>query len=359
MRLELLTLGETMFEKSFITDCEGPLTLNDNAFELAEHFIEDGGKLFKILSLYDDYLADIVKKENYKAGNTLKLILPFFIQENLTNDDLVEFSKNNIYSVNDSKFLLTYLKNAMNTYIVSTSYGQYIEAVSNYMDVPFENTFYTKVNLDNLTLTEKENEKIAEFKDLILKNPEDYDLFDDIFFNQIIEMSFYENIKDIEVVGGEGKKLAIDDIIKRDDINVNEMLYIGDSITDVEPLEFARKNNGISISFNGNEYSLKVAEIAIVSPSACVTAVIANIYADNDKNKVSNFINDYNNCNDLEKLFKDYNIDLKIVDKFFSTFKDNDYPLIQIVDEKNFNKILKLSKEMRNNIRGQDIGGLG
>ena len=23
-----------MFEKSFITDCEGPLTLNDNAFEL-------------------------------------------------------------------------------------------------------------------------------------------------------------------------------------------------------------------------------------------------------------------------------------------------------------------------------------
>ena len=47
MQLELLTLGEVMFEKSFITDCEGPLTLNDNAFELAEHFIENGGKLFK------------------------------------------------------------------------------------------------------------------------------------------------------------------------------------------------------------------------------------------------------------------------------------------------------------------------
>ena len=56
-----------MFEKSFITDCEGPLTLNDNAFELCEHFIDDGDKLFKILSLYDDYLVDIVKKEGYKA----------------------------------------------------------------------------------------------------------------------------------------------------------------------------------------------------------------------------------------------------------------------------------------------------
>ena len=134
-----------MFEKSFITDCEGPLTLNDNAFELCAHFIEDGDELFKTLSLYDDYLVDVVKKEGYKAGNTLKLILPFFVLENLKNDDLIDFSKNNIYAVSDSKFLLKYLKEAMNTYIVSTSYGQYIEAVSNYMEVPFENTFYTLV----------------------------------------------------------------------------------------------------------------------------------------------------------------------------------------------------------------------
>lgn len=348
-----------MFEKSFITDCEGPLTLNDNAFELAEHFIEDGGELFKILSLYDDYLADVVKLENYKAGNTLKLILPFFAVENLTNDDLVNFSQNNIYSVNDSKFLLSYLKEVMNTYIVSTSYGQYIEAVSNYMELPFENTFYTKVNLDNLTLTGEEIEKINEFKKLILENPTDYELFDDIFFSQITEMGIYENIKDINVVGGEGKKLAIDEIIERDNIDIGEILYIGDSITDVEPLEFARKNNGISISFNGNEYPLKVAEIAIVSPSAVTTAVIANIYNNYDKNKVLRFIGDYNNSDDLEKLFEDYTINVDIKNKFFSTFANENYPIIQIITDDNFNEILKFSKKMRNDIRGQDIGGLG
>jgi len=94
-----------MFEKSFITDCEGPLTLNDNAFELSAKFIENGDELFKILSLYDDYLVDVVKKENYKAGNTLKLILPFFVVENIKNRDMIDFSQNNIYSVADSKFL--------------------------------------------------------------------------------------------------------------------------------------------------------------------------------------------------------------------------------------------------------------
>lgn len=247
----------------------------------------------------------------------------------------------------------------MNNYIVSTSYGQYIEAVSNYMELPFENTFYTKVNLDNLTLTDEEMEKITEFKKMILDNPDDYELFDDIFFSQISKMSIYENIKEVEVVGGQGKKLAIDDIIERDGINVGEIFYIGDSITDVEPLEFARKNNGISVSFNGNEYPLKVAEIAIVSKSAITTAVIADIYAKNDKNKVLEFITDYNNVNDNEKLFNDYDITSQIKDKFFSVFTDKNYPLIQIVTEENFDDILKLSKEMRNNIRGQDIGELG
>ena len=347
-----------MFEKSFITDCEGPLTLNDNAFELAANFIEDGGELFKILSLYDDYLVDVVHKENYKAGNTLKLILPFFVVENLMNNDLVEFSQKHIYSVSDSKFLLEYLKGTMNTYIVSTSYGQYIEAVSNYMQVPFENTFYTKVDVDSLVLSDEEISKIKEFKDMILKNPEDYELFDDIFFKQITKMQIYEKTKEIDVVGGEGKKSAIEKIIKRDGIDVNQMLYIGDSITDVEPLEFAKNNDGISISFNGNEYPLNAAEIAIVSKSAIATAVVANVYADNDKKTVLKFIKDYNKSNDNEKLFDDYKINEDIKKEFFSIF-DEDYPIIQIITDKNYDDLLTKSKAMRNNIRGEDIGGLG
>ena len=172
-------------------------------------------------------------------------------------------------------------------------------------------------------------------------------------------MGIYEEIKKIEVVGGLGKKLAIDEIIERDGSDVNKMLYIGDSITDVEPLEFARKNNGLSISFNGNEYPLRVAEIAIVSPSAIATAVIADIYAKYDKNKVLEFINDYNELNDYEILFKSYNVDLEIKDKFFSIFDNENFPIIQVITEYNFNDILVLSKSMRNNIRGQDIGGLG
>lgn len=348
-----------MFEKSFITDCEGPLTLNDNAFELCAHFIENGDELFKTLSLYDDYLVDVVKKENYKAGNTLKLILPFFVLENLKNDDLINFSKDNIYAVRDSKFLLKFLKDCMNTYIVSTSYGQYIEALSNYMEFPFENTYYTDVDVDALHLNDEELSKIAEFKNQILENPDDYELFDEIFFTEIPKMSIYEKIKEIDVVGGLGKKLAIDDIIANDGIDIKQMLYIGDSITDVEPLHFARENDGISISFNGNEYPLKVAEIAIVSPSAIATAVIANIYSDKDKFSVLKFINQYNSQEDIGKLLDEFSINSEIKERFLEVFNDEDYPIIKLINNENYEEILKESVYMRNNIRGEDIGGLG
>ena len=349
----------SLYKKSFITDCEGPLTLNDNAFELANHFIDNGGELFKILSLYDDYLVDEVKKPNYKAGNTLLLILPFFLVENIKNKDMIEFSRNNIFTVNESKFLLDYLKERMNTYIVSTSYGQYIEALANYMDFPFENTFYTKVDVDALNINDEEISKIIEFKDQILETPEDYELFDSIFFNEIPKMGFYNLIKEVDVIGGEGKKLAIDKIIDNDSIDINEILYIGDSITDVEPLRFARDHDGISISFNGNIYPLKEAEIAIISPSAITTAVIANIYADNDKKVVLDFINDYNDKNDLEELFKKYDIDYNVKEEFFKVFENYDKPIIKIVNQENFDEILEASTKMRNEIRGQDIGGLG
>lgn len=347
-----------MKSKSYITDCEGPLTLNDNAYELADYFIPDGGELFKTLSLYDDYLVDIVEKEGYKAGNTLKLILPFLLNAGVTNDDMVEFSRNNISVLKDSKELLNHIKKMMNHYIVSTSYGQYIEALSDYMDFPFENTFYTSVDVD-ADMSNEEKESIEKFKNQILENPKDYDLFDKIFFEEIPKMSFYDSIKDVEVVGGEGKKKAIEKIISDKNIDKNQIFYIGDSITDVEPLKFAKNNNGISVSFNGNRYSINAAEIAIISESAIPSLLIADIYNENDKEEVLKFIEEYNSSNNIENILKKYNITSEVKNKFLNTFNSNNYPIIKIIDNDNFYDIVDESSKMRNTIRGQKIGELG
>ena len=53
------------------TACEGPLALNDNAFELCREFIKpQGDRFFQQVSRYDDYLAEVAKRPGYKAGDT-------------------------------------------------------------------------------------------------------------------------------------------------------------------------------------------------------------------------------------------------------------------------------------------------
>lgn len=46
----------------FVSDCEGPISKNDNAFELAANFIPNGDIIFANISKYDDVLADVLHK---------------------------------------------------------------------------------------------------------------------------------------------------------------------------------------------------------------------------------------------------------------------------------------------------------
>ena len=80
-----------------ITACEGPLALNDYAFELCRDFIKpQGDRFFQQVSRYDDYLAKVAKQPGYQSGNTLKLILPFLKAQGLTNAQLKDHSQKTV-----------------------------------------------------------------------------------------------------------------------------------------------------------------------------------------------------------------------------------------------------------------------
>lgn len=372
-----------MVKKVFITDCEGPLTLNDNAYELAAEFIEDGDRLFKIISRFDDYLVDDLKKENYHAGDTLKLIVPFFKLAGLTNDKMIDFSRENIFIVKGSKATLALANELMDAFIVSTSYGQYIEALSNFMEFPFENTYHTQLDLDkNTNYNDGESsssiskasvgakspkfiaelEKIEEFRKIILQHgeakKEDFDILYDIFFNEIPKLEISSYIENVKTVGGKGKQIAVEDIVERLSLEEGSIFYIGDSITDVEPLNYARENGGISVSFNGNEYPLKVAEIAVVSENTIPTSILIDLHSRYDRDYILDFVKVYSEKGP-DDAFKDFEVDYSLIEEFEKGFYNKPAPIIEIITEENYDYLLKLSKEMRNNIRGTDIGGLG
>ncbi len=379
-----------MVKKVFITDCEGPLTLNDNAYELADEFIEDGGKLFKIISRFDDYLVEDVKLENYHAGDTLKLIVPFYKLAGLTNEKMIKFSRENIYLVDGSDDTLRFANELIDSFIVSTSYGQYIEALCNYIDFPFQNTYHTQLDVDGATNFNsfdaksdnvstatnnsqtivgtkspkfiEELKKVDEFRKIILEhgeeNEDDFNVLYDIFFNEFPKLEINKYIESVKTVGGKGKQIAVEDIVERFGLESGSIIYMGDSITDVEPLQYARDNGGLSVSFNGNEYPLNVAEIAVISDHTIVSSILIDLHSRFDKEYVLDYIREYSQKGP-NAAFEDFEVDYSLVEEFEKVFYNKEAPIIEIITDDNRDYLLKLSKEMRNSIRGKDIGGLG
>jgi len=155
----------------FITDCEGPISKNDNAFELTSLFVPDGDHFFTLISRYDDVLADILKKPGYKAGDTLRLILPFLRAYGATNDKMRAYSARNILLVPGADETLRFATSIMPSFIVSTSYEHYISALCDTVGFQQENAYCTRLNIDRYELGKEEAERLKALREEISKLP--------------------------------------------------------------------------------------------------------------------------------------------------------------------------------------------
>lgn len=338
-----------MNKKFYVTDCEGPLSINDNAYEIADYFIPDGGKFFSILSNYDDLLVE--KNPNHFAGSTLKYILPFFKAYDLTEKDLIDFSEDNIYMINGAHAMIGHIQEIMPSYIVSTSYNQYIEALCNDTGFNYDNTYSTILELDKYQLNSQEQEKLLDIQENILFDSS-FENINHIFTNVISKMEINSLIESVKPIGGIGKRDAILDIIEKNNYNPENLMYSGDSITDKEALEYAKEHGGISISFNGNIHSIKSASISIASQNNLILAVMAEIFNNTSTEGVYDFIKDYNE-DPLETLLNN-SISNEITQELLLTA-----PSIDIINEENIETLNRKSKVIRNKVRGKNIGDLG
>ncbi|MBI4964196.1 MAG: hypothetical protein HY913_13035 [Desulfomonile tiedjei] len=271
----------------FITDCEGPITKNDNAAELAEAFIPSGDRFFQKISLYDDFLAEVVRKPGYKAGDTLRLILPFFKAFGLDTHTMIRVSRRNIQMIPQADCMLREILDLMPAYIVSTSYAPYIRAVCDALAFPFMNTFSTAVNLDDYTLKENEKKVLKDLHSRIVDLPDfaipssaksaddlaDKDRgtvaqLDEIFWTILPGMEINRIIEEVNPVGGHEKALAIEKIASLEGAELRDVFYVGDSITDVEAFRLVKAAGGMAVSFNGNDWAIKAASFAVTSRSA-------------------------------------------------------------------------------------------
>jgi energy-converting hydrogenase A subunit R len=359
-------------KRVFISDCEGPISKNDNAFEVTAHFVPNGDRLFALVSKYDDVLADVLKKRGYSAGGTLKLILPFLKAHGVTDEQMREFSAQNLILIAGSRYTLQHVKAIANAFIVSTSYEHYIRALCKALDFPYENTYCTKLSIDKYHITEKEKSRLREIAKEIAQMPmitipptaKDINAFsstaqetlsrlDDIFWNEIPSMRIGNIFSEVKPVGGEQKAEAIRNAVEKLGAKLEDVMYVGDSITDVEAFKLVKNNGGLTVSFNGNQYAVKSAEVAVLSENSVTTAVAADLFCRLGKQQTLRVLKNWNR----ESLRKTA-VNPLLLDRLF-TLHPAALPKIQIVTAENMETLVKESSEFRKKVRGEAIGRLG
>lgn len=333
----------------FVTDCEGPISLNDNALELSEHYIPNGANFFAKLSKYDDYLADIEKREGYKAGDTLRLILPFLKAYGATNDGIASFSKKNIILVKEASKLLRFVSEHMASFIISTSYEPYIKALCEVVGFPFEQTYCTRLDIDKYQIDEAETARIKALGEEIDKLPpidlpseaktladlssstqETIGRLEEIIWQEVMGLESGQMLKEVNPIGGREKANALLDSLKVTGNDLSQVMYVGDSITDVQALQLAKEDGGLAVSFNGNRYAIEAAEIALISDNAYVTQSVARAFLAGGKGEVLRLLKEWQK----------------------SIIEEASLPQAAVITEENREELVKISEKLRKEIRG-------
>jgi len=359
-------------KKIFISDCEGPISKNDNAFEMTSHFVPNGDKLFAVISRYDDVLADVVKKLGYKAGYTLKLILPFLKAYDVADQKMREFSAQNLILIPNAKDTLQYVRKMAHAFIVSTSYEHYIKALCQALNFPYENTYCTKVNIDKYHMTEREKDRLKKLTKEISQMstietpsgakslndfPEEHrktiQRLDEIFWKEIANMESGKCFYDVNPVGGEEKADAVKEAAERAGADLSSVMYVGDSITDVEAFKLAKENRGLTVSFNGNQYAVKNAEIAVLSENSIVTAIIADAFCRFGKRGTLSLMENWS-----REALKKSHVNQTLLNRLFMLYP-SELPKIKIITSENMEVLIKESSKFRKKVRGEAIGRLG
>lgn len=358
-------------KKAFVSDCEGPISKNDNAFELTAYYVPNGDRLFTIISRYDDVLADILKRPGYKAGDTLKLILPFLKAYNVTDRKMQIFSAKTLILISNVKETLRHIVKIVPAFIVSTSYEHYIRALCLALNFPYKNTYCTRVSVDKYELSQEEKIRLIELAEEISEMPvieipygakglEDFSeehqktvqRLDEVFWKEVANMKIGKIFK-INPIGGREKAEAIRHVAQSLNIDLKDIIYVGDSITDVEAFKLVKTNGGLAVSFNGNRYAIKNSDIAVLSENSLVTAVIAELFIRFGKKETLEIVENWHH-ETLEKC----HVNSDLLRNLFTLYPKK-LPKVKIITSENMEDLARESEDFRKKVRGEKVGELG
>jgi len=252
-------------------DLEGPLSPQDNAYELMKLFPE-GDKVFEVISRYDDLLT-LEEREDYEPGDTLALIVPFLVLHNISEEDIGNLAAKAILTGGADKLISWLQYKTWKVFCISTSYEQYAIHITQKLGIYAHNVACTTFPLNKFraALSKEDSDILLQAEqDILAMYPVTDDdrikqYLDDFFWQKLPATEIGSAIKQVKPVGGRRKVAALTKFADTYSQPLSGCVVIGDSITDFRMLHEVEQAGGLAIAFNANEYALPYATMSLAS----------------------------------------------------------------------------------------------
>jgi energy-converting hydrogenase A subunit R len=352
----------------FVSDCEGPIGKNDIAFELAVHLVPEGDRIYNIIRAYDYVHAYFPRRRDYNVGNAPKLVLPFLLAYDASNKSVEDFCSANLVLLKGCKASLSYVRDISNSFMVSTSYEHYVRALCRETGFPLENTYSMEVNLDKFALSEREKAKLKglaweiggmppitipananSMHDMSSRDQETIKRLDRIFWKEVTGTSCKHVFSDVNIVTGVEKASAVNDIARNLPSTLNDVMYVGDDVTDAEAMKLVRQGGGLALAVNGDPWAVRNADLAILCDNFAAVAVIADVFLRLDRSELENVAGAF----DRDALWRS-KVDPGALDRLFEVRPKN-WPKVYFVSEYNVEQVVDESAKFRKKVVGERV----
>ena len=249
-------------------DMEGPLSVQDNAYELMKLF-PNGGQVFEVISRYDDLVA-LEGREGYEPGDTLALIVPFLIHHGITEEDIIGLAERAALVAGARELIMSLVD--WQVFCISTSYEQYAHRIMQRVGIARDNLACTRFPIERYRSLAREEDLAMvagiEQEILALTAGDDEGLkkrLDCFFWMELPQTSLGLALREVKPIGGRRKAAALRGFARAHGQFPEQVVVVGDSITDARMLETVDRAGGLAIAFNANEYALPYATIGLAS----------------------------------------------------------------------------------------------
>jgi predicted HAD superfamily phosphohydrolase len=345
-------------DKQVMCTASGFLASGNPMRRMCDRFIRNGGRLYDILMAYDNILSFGLNREDRRSGDSFRTLVPLLKAAGVTDSSVHGFFVNDMRLTSGSE-AIHHLNKMMTTAIVSESYEHHAAVLCDSLRIPVDSVFCMNVSFDELDMERNDAKRFREFAMNISKmdvpkvsskgdteyiDQKDQMILDTVdgIIEKMNETDFMYQMEQIKPVGGNEKAFALMDMRRRTEVDLESTAYIGNNGTDYPSMDIVRDNDGLALSFNGDEYAVKGSNVAVMAPNSIIAALIVSEFYANGTEGVYSMIDSW----DRDKLLKRGCSDRHLTDAMLRAFPSK-LPSAVIVDDDNVDDVIKESERYR------------